>query len=167
MEALLDFSREFDVSLMDNVVTALYSGSGGKEQQLAQQILTQFQDNPEAWTRVPDIMERSSFPQTKFIGLQILEKLVNTRWKTLPEAQRQGVRNFVVGITVKVASDEATMRREKTYINKLNLALVQILKQEWPHNWPTFIPELVESCKTNLALCENNMVILRLPRLLW
>lgn len=90
-----------------------------------------------------------------------------------------GVRNFVVGITVKVASDEATMRREKTYINKLNLALVQvcqltpdvasrslprlqILKQEWPHNWPTFIPELVESCKTNLALCENNMVILRL-----
>ena len=37
-----------------------------------------------------------------------------------------GVRNFVVGITVKVASDEATMRREKTYINKLNLALVQV-----------------------------------------
>jgi exportin-1 len=36
------------------------------------------------------------------------------------------------------------------------------LKQEWPHNWPTFIPELVESCKTNLSLCENNMVILRL-----
>ena len=37
-----------------------------------------------------------------------------------------GVRNFVVGITVKIASDEATMRREKTYINKLNLALVQV-----------------------------------------
>ena len=66
-------------------------------------------------------------------------------------------------------------------MNKLNLALVQvcvialsflpnasqltyfqILKQEWPHNWPTFITELVESSKTNLSLCENNMVILRL-----
>ncbi|KAI0315517.1 CRM1 C terminal-domain-containing protein [Amylostereum chailletii] len=162
MEALLDFTREFDITLMDNVVMALYSGNGGKEQQLAQQVLTQFQDAPDAWTRVPDIMERSSFPQTKFIGLQILEKLVNTRWKTLPEPQRQGVRNFVVGITVKVASDEATLRKEKTYITKLNMALVQILKQEWPHNWPTFIPELVESCKTNLSLCENNMVILRL-----
>ncbi|KAI0041543.1 hypothetical protein FA95DRAFT_1683146 [Auriscalpium vulgare] len=162
MEALLDFSREFDITLMDNVVMSLYSGSGGKEQQVAQQVLSQFQESPDAWTRVPDIMERSSYPQTKFIGLQILERLINTRWKTLPEAQRQGVRNFVVGITVKVASDEATMRKEKTYINKLNLALVQILKQEWPHNWPTFIPELVESCKTNLSLCENNMVILRL-----
>ena len=71
------------------------------------------------------------------------------------------------------------MRREKTYLNKLNLALIQvrhkasssplqltvspqILKQEWPHNWPNFISELVESSKTNLSLCENNMVILKL-----
>jgi exportin-1 len=40
--------------------------------------------------------------------------------------------------------------------------VTQILKQEWPHNWPTFITELVQSSKTNLALCENNMVILKL-----
>lgn len=40
--------------------------------------------------------------------------------------------------------------------------LCQILKQEWPHNWPTFIPELVAASKTNLSLCENNMVILKL-----
>ena len=32
----------------------------------------------------------------------------------------------MVGLTVKVASDEATLRKEKTYINKLNLALVQV-----------------------------------------
>lgn len=37
-----------------------------------------------------------------------------------------GIRNFIVGITVKVASDETTLRREKTYVNKLNLALVQV-----------------------------------------
>jgi exportin-1 len=40
--------------------------------------------------------------------------------------------------------------------------LYQILKQEWPHNWPTFIPEIVASSKTSLPLCENNMVILKL-----
>jgi exportin-1 len=140
---------------------AFYTGSG-QEQQMAQHVLTQFEEHPDAWTRVPDVLERSSFPQSKYIGLQILEKLIVTRWKTLPEGQRLGIRNFVVGVTVKVASDETTMRKEKTYINKLNLALVQILKQEWPHNWPTFITELVESSKTNLSLCENNMVILRL-----
>ncbi|KAF8911158.1 CRM1 C terminal-domain-containing protein [Gymnopilus junonius] len=161
MEGLLDFSKEFDVGLMDKVVMTLYSGAG-QEQQVAQQILTQFQDHPDSWTRVPDVLERSSFPQTKYIGLQILEKLITTRWKTLPDGQRQGIRNFIVGITVKVASDDVAFRKEKTYLNKLNLALVQILKQEWPHNWPNFIPELVESSKTNLSLCENNMVILKL-----
>ncbi|KAF8738531.1 hypothetical protein AX14_011182 [Amanita brunnescens Koide BX004] len=161
MEGLLDFSREFDVGLMDKVVMAFYTGSE-PERRMAQQVLTQFQEHPDAWTRVPDILERSSYPQSKYIGLQILEKLIVTRWKTLPDGQRQGIRNFVVGVTVKVASDEVAMRKEKTYLNKLNLALIQILKQEWPHNWPTFITELVESSKTNLSLCENNMVILKL-----
>ncbi|KAF8810133.1 hypothetical protein BYT27DRAFT_7187000 [Phlegmacium glaucopus] len=161
MEGLLDFSREFNIGLLDKVVMAFYTGIGS-EQQIAQQVLTQFQEHPDSWTRVPDILDKSSFPQSKYIGLQILEKLITTRWKTLPDGQRQGIRNFIVGITVKVASDEVSFRKEKTYVNKLNLALVQILKQEWPHNWPNFITELVESSKTNLSLCENNMVIMKL-----
>ena len=37
-----------------------------------------------------------------------------------------GIRNFVVGIIVKVASDETAVRKEKSYVNKLNLALVQV-----------------------------------------
>jgi hypothetical protein len=52
-----------------------------------------------------------------------------------------GVRNFVVGITVKVASDEATLRREKTYVNKLNLALVQVCQLFlWRHVALTAMP---------------------------
>lgn len=78
------------------------------QQQTAQQVLAQFQEHPDAWQKVPLIMEISVYPQTKvrhcnstrpifhsdtasqYIGLQILEKLINTRWKTLPEDQRQG-----------------------------------------------------------------------------
>ncbi|KAF8507263.1 CRM1 C terminal-domain-containing protein [Gautieria morchelliformis] len=161
MEGILDFSKDLEVPLFDNVVTAFYSGVG-PEQQVAQRVLTQFQDSPDAWQRVPKVLEESSHPQAKYLGLQILEKLIQTRWKTLPEAQRQGIRNFIVGIIMRVASDETTIRKEKTYMNKLNLILVQILKQEWPHHWPTFMPELVQSSKTNLTLCENNMVILKL-----
>ncbi len=64
------------------------------------------------------------FPQ--YIGLQILEKLIQTRWKALPVDQQQGIRNFIVAATVEVSSDEQRMRREKTYLNKLNLVLVQV-----------------------------------------
>lgn len=78
-----------------------------------------------------------------------------------------------------IASDEGRMRREKGYLNKLNLVLVQvrsspsvqphrqelilqILKQAWPKDWPSFIPEIVASSRTSLSLCENNMIILKL-----
>lgn len=39
---------------------------------------------------------------------------------------------------------------------------LQILKQAWPKDWPSFIPEITASSRTNLSLCENNMIILKL-----
>jgi exportin-1 len=39
---------------------------------------------------------------------------------------------------------------------------MQVLKHEWPHNWPTFISDIVGSSKTSEVLCENNVAILRL-----
>ncbi|KIM28962.1 hypothetical protein M408DRAFT_329009 [Serendipita vermifera MAFF 305830] len=161
MDAILDFSKEVDVSLIDRVVATCFTGSG-QEQRMAQTILAQFQEHPDAWQRVPIILESSSNSQAKYIGLQILEKLIMTRWKVIPEDQRAGIRNFIVGLTIKLASDETIVRRERAYLGKLNLILVQILKQEWPHAWPTFIPEIVASSQTNVSLCENNMVILKL-----
>lgn len=40
----------------------------------------------------------------------------------------------------------------------------QILKYEWPRNWPTFISDIVGASKTNESLCQNNMIILKLLR---
>lgn len=68
----------------------------------------------------------------------------------------------MVNFIIQSSSDEESLRNERTFINKLNLVLVSILKQEWPHNWPTFINEIISSCHTNLSICENNMAILRL-----
>lgn len=39
---------------------------------------------------------------------------------------------------------------------------VQILKQEWPKHWPTFISDIVGASRTSESLCQNNMVILKL-----
>ncbi|KAL1920697.1 uncharacterized protein VTP21DRAFT_1074 [Calcarisporiella thermophila] len=161
MDAILDFSRELDVVVLDRVVNTFYQGVGA-EQQMAQQVLTQFQEHPDAWQRVDRILESSTVPQTKFIALQILEKFVQTRWKTLPNEQRTGIRNYIVSVILKVSSDEATLHSQKTYITKLNMVLVQILKQEWPHNWPSFISEIVSSSRSSLSVCENNMSILKL-----
>uniref|UniRef100_A0A3B5A0A9 Exportin-1 n=1 Tax=Stegastes partitus TaxID=144197 RepID=A0A3B5A0A9_9TELE len=42
------------------------------------------------------------------------------------------------------------------------MILVQILKQEWPKHWPTFISDIVGASRTSESLCQNNMVILKL-----
>ena len=60
------------------------------------------------------------------------------------------------------SNSEENLKTQRTFLNKLNLVLVSILKQEWPHNWPTFINEIISSCHTSLSICENNMAILRL-----
>lgn len=39
---------------------------------------------------------------------------------------------------------------------------LQILKQEWPKHWPTFISDIVGASRTSESLCQNNMVILKL-----
>jgi exportin-1 len=161
MENILNFSEPLDVAALDRVVDVFYRG-GGNEQQMAQKLLTQFQEHPDAWTRVDYILEYSSNTTTKYIGLQILEKLIQTRWKLLPKDQRDGINNYIVSLIIKKSQDETHFHKERTYVNKLNLILVQILKQEWPQNWPTFIPELIGASKTNETLCENNMKILKL-----
>ncbi|GAW01678.1 hypothetical protein LENED_003286 [Lentinula edodes] len=123
-QSICDFSQELDTSLLDRAVLSFFTGSG-PERQAAQTALTQFQEYPESWTRVPEILQKSSYPQTKYIGLQILEKVISTRWKSLPDGQRQGMRNFLITVTIEIASDEVTARKEKIYLNKLNLAMVQ------------------------------------------
>jgi len=44
----------------------------------------------------------------------------------LPVDQQQGIRNFIVETIISVSSDEAALRTQKTYINKLDVTLVQV-----------------------------------------
>lgn len=126
---------------------------------------------------------KSPSPPFQYIALQIMNNLITTRWKTLPVDQRSSIRNFIVQVVIKIASTEdddpnapsginpaaaaylhTNSPREKTaFMNKINLIVVQILKQEWPSGtWPNAIDEIVTSSKNNVGLCENNMIILRL-----
>lgn len=161
MESILDFSSDLDIAVLDQVVDTFYKGSGAQQKQ-AQDILTKFQEHPDAWQRADKVLQFSNNPQTKFIGLTILDKLITTKWKLLPEDQRVGIRNFVVGMIIVMCQDDALFHSQKNLINKSDLTLVQILKQEWPQNWPDFIPELIGSSNSSLNVCENNMIILKL-----
>lgn len=160
MESILDFSKDLDIGLFDQTVDAFYKG--GASQQQAQVILNQFQEHPDSWKRSDQILSSSNNPQSKYIALSCLNKLIQYRWKTVPENERVGIRNFIVNMIIALCDNEEVFEREKALINKIDLTLVSVLKHEWPHNWPQFIPEIVLSSRSSFNVCENNMIILKL-----
>ena len=57
---------------------------------------------------------------------QILESVIKHRWGAIDDTQRAGIRNFVSNLIIKLSSDEQLFRQERVYLNKLNIALVQV-----------------------------------------
>lgn len=161
LAALSDFTKPFDVPLLDDVVTAAYNPKN-PQRDAAHKVLMTLQELPEMWTRAGAILEQAQSPTSRFFGLSILQDTINTRWKILPEDQKEGIKGYVVTKVIALSSSDESLRAEKTYISKLNTVLIGILKHEWPHNWPAFVTDICGASKTSEPLCENNMHILRL-----
>ena len=160
--AILDFSKPFQCDLLDQIVTIANDGNHPNRAN-ADAFLVKLKENPDIWKRTYDVLETSKLETTKFFILQALSHAINIRWKVLPTDLKAGVKTYIVSkILALSATDELLKVHGRFLSSSLNLTLVQILKQEWPHQWPTFISDIVASSKTSESLCENNMRILRL-----
>jgi exportin-1 len=158
---LLDFSKEFDIKLLDQIVTIAFDPNH-RQRAAANEFLVRMKDHPEIWKRADAILESSDNLATRFFGLQVLGDAILTRWKIIPNDQREGIRNYVIGKIITLSATPTLLQENNGFLSRLNLVLVNILKQDWPHNWPTFISDLVAASKTSESLCENNMQILQL-----
>ena len=95
------------------------------------------------------------------IALSILENCIKTRWKILPLQSKKGIKGFVESLVVKLSQD-TNLKNKGPFLTKLNTVLIEIIKREWPHNWPGFITQVVEVSKRSEIVCANNMNLLRL-----
>lgn len=158
---LLNFSQPFDCSLLDQIVLIAMDGAH-PQRSAANEFLVRMKDHPDMWKRADAILEVSKQSATKFFGLQVLAEAITTHWRVIPADQREGIRSYVVTKIIALSSSDEEMKQNGTFLGRLNLVLVQILKQDWPHNWPSFISDIVGASKTSESLCENNMKVLQL-----
>ncbi|XP_074560822.1 protein EXPORTIN 1A-like [Curcuma longa] len=161
-ERLRDLSQPIDVPLLDATVAAFYGTGSKEERSAADQILRELQNNPDTWLQVVHILQNSQNLNTKFFALQVLENVIKYRWNALPAEQRDGIKNYISDVIVQLSSNETSFRKERLYVNKLNVILVQVVKHEWPARWQSFIPDLVSAAKSSETICENCMAILKL-----
>jgi len=159
MDTLLNFDIPLDVNALERVVGLVYFGSDD-DRNKAQSLLTQFKDSPSAWTRVDTILEHSQNNHTRFFAVTILSDLIKFRWKILPAEQRQGIKNYIISLVLKLSSTDQDLQNHSYVIEKLNYSLVQILKHDWPEHWSSFLPEITSASRANECVCENNMRIL-------
>eukprot|EP00056_Hartaetosiga_gracilis_P006285 m.95223 g.95223 ORF g.95223 m.95223 type:complete len:1069 (+) comp12430_c0_seq1:90-3296(+) len=163
-EKLLDFSAEsIDIDVLDTIVKFFYeSRPGCREQKMAEEIMKRFQAHDEAWRRVSSILQGSKYPHTKHLALNILKEAVSTKWKLFPEEEREGIKNFVVSMTIEMSESFDTMQGNQFLLSKLNAVLVSIVIKTWPQQWGSFIEDIVAASMTSEPLCQNNMEILKL-----
>ena len=152
---------EFTIEAFDMVITAAYNPSNPHRAICNTCLMTLQSQYDTLWIKADSIIEQSTTTQGRFFGLQVLDTIIKTKWKILPTEQREGIKNYIVGKVIAMSQSEESIK-EKVFMNKLNITLIEIVKQEWPHNWPTFISDLVNSSRTSEVLCENNMVLLKL-----
>ncbi len=158
---LLDMNHPLDVSLFDQVIQATYDPHH-PQQPAANNLLIRIKEHPQMWSRADAILEGAGTPQGQFFGVQLLEDVIMTKWKVLPVRQRDDMKNYVVAKVISLSETEERMQANRVLLGKIDQVLVSILKQEWPHNWPTFVSDIVGASKTSEVLCENNMQILKL-----
>jgi exportin-1 len=116
MEALLDFSRPTDIALLDRVVLAMHRSPEPQRGQ-ADRVLNAFRGHADAWTRVDSVLEANVSVETKFFALQILESVIQYRWKSLPKVQREGVKTYLMHKIMSVR-----LRRSAALLSKASRA---------------------------------------------
>ncbi|KAF7721345.1 Karyopherin transporter [Apophysomyces ossiformis] len=150
---------EINMEFLDNALEACYRDPS--KQMEAGIFLTQLNSYIYRWDHVKQILDQSRSIYTKLISLQILGRIVSEQWND-PDCPKLEIRDYVNKAVI-----EACMRKElltsdefnQTYLNKLNLVLVQILKKEWPNGWPSFVTEMVAIGEESLSVLENNVSI--------
>jgi len=78
LQKLLDPNVEFDIPLLDKVVSTAYDPVN-PQRSAANEVLMKLQETPDLWTKADGILERASNTQTRFFGLQILDDAIRTR----------------------------------------------------------------------------------------
>jgi exportin-1 len=148
----------FNIAELNRYAAMLQDTSA--DQQGASDALVAAYERPDFWALSNTIIESpDTHTQLKFLAVNSLRDLISTRWSTLDDPTKDNVRQYVVETIMNWASAADV---DPVLMTAMNLALVALLKEEWPEFWPDFLTELMQSAGSSASLCLNNLSIIAL-----
>ncbi|KZV82789.1 ARM repeat-containing protein [Exidia glandulosa HHB12029] len=130
------------------------SGALGPEhQQRLQTELFEIQKRPEAWGLVVPFLEEYSDPNVEFYGAHTAQVKIARDWESIPDEQREPLRDGLVDLTVRAA----LAQKPKPVLRKLFVALSSLAIRLAPHHpsrWEQWLVNLVPTLSTRGVAAE-------------
>ena len=148
MELLIQEGTAIDVNYFDQIVSNLYNVGSDQthpDQSEANSILMKFQERKDAWLVVQEVITNSHNTTSKFIALQTFTKGAQTNWEMIDENQRNFLKKFYFDLFFQWCTENT----EAILMTEVSRALIEILKNEWPTYWPTFMHDFIQNCNRN------------------
>ncbi|ELU03767.1 hypothetical protein CAPTEDRAFT_151775 [Capitella teleta] len=107
------------------------------------------------------LCEKSQEPIFRHFGLQLLEHCIRIRWNNLQGAEKVFIKDQSMAL---LASGTLNMLHEEAHIkDALSRVVVEMIKREWPQQWPSLMQELDALC--SIGPTQTELVLLILLRL--
>ena len=153
MDEIIIEGAPLNINYFTNLVDDLYSGSNNSND-----IILEFQKRSDSWLFVEQVIEESNSNRAKFLLLTIFSTSTKKKWESLTEEQKDYFKNYffklVINWSINLISDDL--------LNASNRCLLEILKNEWPFNWPNFISDFIKESKNNILSSINCLKVLSL-----
>jgi len=154
MDELIQEGTLIDIALFDSVASKF--NDYGPEGDESRDIITQIMQRADAWLQSHKIIKESQSDHSKFLALNIFANGAATKWDLLSTEQRDYFRSFFYNLVLEfsVADKHPSLR------SLANSALIAVIKNEWPFQWPELTHNIIVSSRSNDLICMNNLSLL-------
>ena len=153
MEALGEEGTPIEISNFDELADMF--SSQGDQGDLARKILYEISQRSDAWLLMHPIISESSNENSRALALNLFSQGIKKSWNILSNEQKDYYRKYYYDFAISCSEAGVNQFIQ----SNANAVLIEIVKNEWPFNWPNFTHTIINDSKRGEAVCINNLRI--------
>ena len=118
----------------------------------------EFRQNSPITVQCGLLLSGNDYPQAvRRFGLKLLEDSIKLRWNEMNPGQKLFIKESVMGL---IGTGNNSMQEASFIKDGISRLCVEIIKREWPQQWPSLLAELDGLCQRGEAQTEMVMLVM-------